>query len=110
MPGGKIEFGENLEEALKREFLEEVSLKVEILEPIFAFDYQNSREEIKVHTVEIVYIVALIGTGKVVLSSDHSEYRWISRDEVKLLSGAIHEAALIAFNKQEDHLPFEKKK
>lgn len=38
-PGGGMEFGEGTKDCLKREFLEEMNLKVEVLEHIYTTDY-----------------------------------------------------------------------
>jgi len=38
LPGGGVNYGESLEEALKREFLEELSMDVDVLEPVLICD------------------------------------------------------------------------
>ena len=38
-PGGGLEFGEGTRECLKREFMEEMSLEVEVLDHIYTTDY-----------------------------------------------------------------------
>ena len=38
-PGGGLEFGEGTRECLRREFLEEMNLKVEVLDHIYTTDY-----------------------------------------------------------------------
>ncbi|PIT88068.1 MAG: DNA mismatch repair protein MutT [Candidatus Magasanikbacteria bacterium CG10_big_fil_rev_8_21_14_0_10_36_32] len=79
MPGGKCDFGENPEESLKREFKEEVGLKIEATKPYRIFSYVS--DEGKRHTVEIVYLVK-DGEGEIQLGKNHVEYIWITKDEI----------------------------
>jgi 8-oxo-dGTP diphosphatase len=39
-PGGKIEFGENREDALKREIFEELNIKINVLNELLEFDFE----------------------------------------------------------------------
>lgn len=82
LPGGKVDFGENPEDALKREFCEEVNLNVEIVKPykIFSYISENGNR----HTVEIVYLVHLTDVlTSIRLSEDHSAYQWITANDVQ---------------------------
>lgn len=38
-PGGQVEYGETLSEAIKREFLEEYAMEIEVLELLSVFDH-----------------------------------------------------------------------
>ena len=76
LPGGHIDFGENLVVGLKREILEEFGMKVEIGSPFAAFDYTN---EIKgSHSIEVVYFARFTDPiDKIKLNTeDHSEFIW----------------------------------
>jgi len=99
LPGGKIEFGESLTDALEREFREEVSLTISVKKLIFAFDYVSQKQGKEVHTTEIVFLVELQDKDQLRLSPGHSEFRWIEKVEISLLTGAIWEAAKIALNR-----------
>ncbi len=81
LPGGTVEFGECPEEALKREILEETSLKVEIIRPV----YICSQTQDKRHQFWIVYECKYI-KGEIKLNSEeHAEYQWVNIKDAKRL-------------------------
>jgi mutator protein MutT len=76
-PGGRLEKGENTSEALEREVMEETTLKVKAIKPLFTFhEILNERK-----LVFIVYLCEKI-SGEVKLSHEHTEYRWATREEI----------------------------
>lgn len=81
LPGGKVEFGEDPKEALKREFQEEVGLQISVDKPIHLFSYlsdNNNRQ-----TVDITFITTLEGENTdIKLSPEHTEYTWVDKNEV----------------------------
>ncbi|MGL4850692.1 MAG: NUDIX hydrolase [Clostridium sp.] len=77
--GGKIEFGESLDEALKREVLEETGIKIEILETLYA---KNTVTDEDTQMVVIVYLCKYL-SGEVGLSEEHIAYRWVSVEGLK---------------------------
>ena len=58
LPGGYIEYGEKVEDAVIREIFEETGLKVEI-EKLFAV-YSDPNRDPRGHTITIVYIVNIV--------------------------------------------------
>ncbi|MEA2047312.1 MAG: NUDIX hydrolase [Campylobacterota bacterium] len=54
LPGGFVDIGESVEDALKREMQEEVQLEVEIVDLLGV--YSNPKRDTRFHTVSIVYI------------------------------------------------------
>lgn len=82
MPGGKVEFSEHPADALVRECLEEVNLQVKVGRPYRTFSYISN--DGNRHTVEIDYLCTPF-SKEVEISSAHTEYRWISRDELSTL-------------------------
>ena len=78
IPGGKIEAGEKLTDAVKREFLEETGIEVEVGEVVYVFDAINLP---KYHYVIIDYLVKMIG-GDLRAGDDAEEVRWFTPDEL----------------------------
>jgi 8-oxo-dGTP diphosphatase len=84
IPGGVVEVGEPLEEAVIRETLEETGLTVE--EPrLVDVVYQVDRDEdgkVKYHFVIIDYLVK-VKNGESAAASDAEELRWVALGEVE---------------------------
>jgi len=81
-PGGKIEDGETAEDCLKRELLEELEVRVLILEKLSNsyFDYGNFQINL------IPYICKFLG-DKIILR-EHKEYLWLHVNELISLDWA----------------------
>jgi len=81
LPGGHIDFGEDLEVGLAREIMEEFGKTVVIEELFGAFAYTN---DIKgSHSVELIYLAQFSDNSQEIAldPEDHSEYRWVSEIE-----------------------------
>lgn len=80
LPGGHIEYGEDIADGLKREFREEFGVEIVVGGVFYAFTYMNG----DTHVVEVNCFVELADSEvEVTLQpEDHSEYRWVSREEV----------------------------
>ena len=85
LPGGHINFGEDLIVGLKREIQEELNMDVDIENPIYAFTYLNDIK--KSHTVEIIYLARFITPlqNLKINYQDHSEFIWINKENLELL-------------------------
>lgn len=80
LPGGHIEFGEDIVDGLKREFKEEFGVDILVGDPFYAFTYTNGEN----HVVEVDFTATLADPNGVIQlkPEDHSEYRWISEAEL----------------------------
>jgi len=87
LPGGHIEYREDIIEGLRREIREELSLEVIIGDPLFAFTYMNDSQHC--HSIEVDYFVQFADPNPVIHlhPEDHSEYRWVTQAEAKELLG-----------------------
>lgn len=81
LPSGKVESGEGLFDALKREIKEETGIKVNrILAHIFDFDYLSSGGRL---TRQFNFATQSKVTEVCVDSQEHMGYRWLSLDEIE---------------------------
>jgi 8-oxo-dGTP diphosphatase len=81
IPGGLVEIGESLHEAVVRETREETGLEVEPVELVELLD-RIHREEARVryHYVIADYLCRMVG-GTVVAADDAAAVRWVERAE-----------------------------
>ncbi|WP_462248235.1 NUDIX domain-containing protein [Ekhidna sp.] len=96
-PGGGVEFGESLHEALKKEFLEETNLKIEVGEYLFTNEFIKS----PYHAIEHFFVVKRI-SGDLNLGLDPElpenqqileELKFFSQEEINTLpKNTIHNA------------------
>jgi 8-oxo-dGTP diphosphatase len=81
LPGGTVETGETAEAGLMRELMEETSLSVRIIRPIFVYTNDGSLPERKVF--QVVYECRYV-SGEVALDpSEHDQFQWVTKDELK---------------------------
>jgi 8-oxo-dGTP diphosphatase len=80
LPGGHIDYGEDIRAGLKREIREELGAEVELGEPFSAFTYIN---DIKgAHTVEIAFFARFApGSEWSLQPDDHSDARWFRQEQ-----------------------------
>ena len=83
IPGGLMEVGESLTDAVRRELKEETGLDVEPLEIIEVFDrIFRSGRRVRYHFVIVDYVCRLKG-GRLRPASDVLDARWVRREDLK---------------------------
>ncbi|HTH72741.1 MAG TPA: NUDIX domain-containing protein [Candidatus Pristimantibacillus sp.] len=82
LPGGHIDFGEEMVDGLKREIMEEFGKKVSVGDPFAVFTYTNPVKGS--HSIEVAYFAQFEdGIEDIVLNpEDHAGYRWVAADEL----------------------------
>ena len=79
LPGGFVNLGEKVEDALKREVKEEVSLSVEPLEILGV--YSDPNRDPRGHIMSVVFICLTLGDLNGKAGDDAKEMHWISLNE-----------------------------
>lgn len=84
--GGILNFGESFEDALKREFIEEVGLSIEVQKQLFSTTFLSN-------TTRQIVLLALLCTSEeenITLSNEHDQFLWANKAELlQLLPKAI---------------------
>ncbi len=88
LPGGRLEFGESLAEALSREVFEETGIRRYKLDKVI-----NATTIMTDENQQLTIITYLIKTKeeKVTLSQEHTSYNWFSAENVNLLPNWLND-------------------
>lgn len=79
MPGGRMEKNESLLNCLRREVFEETCIKkIKIGEIIAVQEFQCDCKRV----IRLTYVSRVTSESVIKLSSEHSEYKWASLDEL----------------------------
>ena len=82
-PGGAVELGESLEDAVRREVLEETGLQVELGEVATVLDHvvRDEAGGVRYHYIIVDYFACPVG-GVLQPGSDVSDARWVGLDDL----------------------------
>ncbi|OGG13171.1 hypothetical protein A3D77_00395 [Candidatus Gottesmanbacteria bacterium RIFCSPHIGHO2_02_FULL_39_11] len=82
LPGGKVEFGESVEDALKREIKEELDTDITIRR-LFPKIYYRVRKN--THFIFFCFVCEIDPKAKIVLNNEATEYDWFSLPQIRNL-------------------------
>jgi ADP-ribose pyrophosphatase YjhB (NUDIX family) len=96
LPGGLLELGESLQDAVRREIKEETSLDIEVGPLIETFDrvHRDDHGKIRYHFVIVDYVCWPNG-GEAVPGSDAEGVAWVSAGEIDDYKVNAHAKAVI---------------
>ncbi|WP_407453857.1 NUDIX hydrolase [Methanobrevibacter sp.] len=102
IPGGKVKKCEFFDEALKREYLEETGLEVDVnsLYNVIRRDYTACKTSEEVKSIHLIMKVTC-ESDEVTISEEHDDYGWFSLDEIEemIANDLLTPPAANAFNK-----------
>ena len=84
IPGGKVKKCEFFDEALKREYMEETGLKIDVdsLYNVVRNDYTACKTSEEIKSIQLIMKVTC-ETDEVNISEEHDEYGWFSWNQVE---------------------------
>jgi 8-oxo-dGTP diphosphatase len=88
-PGGKIEAGESMNEALKREILEELQMQIDVQEKFLTVKHQYPDFLLTMHS-----FICNCETPSLTLT-EHIDYKWLKQDGLDVLDWAAADIPII---------------
>ena len=82
LPGGKINFNEDIEQCLKREVKEETNLDISNLKILNPFSLKFNDVSVFI----VVYSAEISCDSSIIFSYEHSDYNFFSKSEIKNLN------------------------
>jgi len=81
-PGGGLEYGEGLVDALKREFIEECNLKIEIVRHIYTTDFYEKSSFNNSQIISIYYQVKALEPISIELKTKPFDFATLTSDQI----------------------------
>jgi mutator protein MutT len=89
-PGGKVEAGESLEQALQREIFEELGVRIQVDREFFTVEHQYPTKTVQLH-----FFICTI-SGGAPRTIEVADLRWVLPSELEQFEFPPADAALIA--------------
>ncbi len=80
LPGGRMKFGENAEESLRREVSEELGIEIKTIKPSRVWGFVKD----DLHLVGVTFLAEFV-SGEIKLSGEHTKHEWLEKE--KILTG-----------------------
>ncbi len=102
LPGGHIDFGEDIIDGLKREIKEEHNMNITVGDPFYVYTYKNHVKGS--HSVEVIYFAQFVEPINQVNINpeDHSTYGWFTKDEIFNIRNEIVIETQVTHNHSDD--------
>lgn len=91
--GGKNRYGESLAETLKREWMEEVGLEIEVDSFLLNTEFVNNGVHYTLHC----FSVRLLSGSETINLTVHDDVRWVTKDELKDLDFGPSDSVIRAY-------------
>ena len=88
-PGGKLEKGESEEEAIKREILEELKMRIKVEEYFMTVEHQYP----DFYLTMKVYKCS--SENEHLILSEHIDFRWLTENQIKVLDWAAADIPIV---------------
>lgn len=87
LPGGRVNLGENLEDAVKREVAEETGILVNPIKLVYHVDLieRDQNKQIRYHYVVLDYLADYL-SGEIRAASDADAAAWVQLDQLETLN------------------------
>lgn len=97
-PGGKVEEGEDVAQALEKEVVEETGLMVNVASSlVYAASFMIGAGRYRGHNYLALFCVANVVGGTLTLSEEHTEYAWVTYEQMMAydLTMEVRKAAIV---------------
>ena len=105
IPGGKVKKCEFFDDALKREYMEETGLEIDVdsLYNVVRKDYTACKTNEEIKSIQLIMKVTC-QSDEVTISEEHDDYGWFTFSEIEEMidSGLLTPPAAEAFSKTDD--------
>ena len=84
IPGGKVKKNEFFDDALRREYMEETGLEIEIdsLYNAIQKNFTACKTGESIKSIQLIMTVST-NTDEIVISDEHAMYGWFTKDEIR---------------------------